>query len=121
MTCLAPAPGPPDLRLVDVLSRADPGLDAVDRRETLLRAPAVLPVRERRITGLRFAGEMTQAQIAARPGVSQMRVSRLLTRSLIKLRDTMRADRAGATSSAGQVGGAGPSGDRSMSGRGPFT
>jgi len=87
-----PVAGTEDLRLIDVLSGADRGLDAVDRRETLRRALAVLPTRERRIIGLRFVGELTQAQIAARIGVSQMQVSRLLTRSLIRLRDALQAD-----------------------------
>jgi RNA polymerase sigma-B factor len=114
-----PAPGAPHLRLVDVLVRADPGLDAVDRRETLRRALAVLPMREQRIIDLRFGGEMTQAQIAAQIGVSQMHISRLLTRSLIKLRDTMQGGGVDATSSAGGVRGAGPSGGRSASGRRP--
>jgi RNA polymerase sigma-B factor len=102
-----PVPGTQDLRLIDVLGRADPGLDAVDRRESLRRALAALPLRERRIIGLRFVGEMTQAQIAERIGVSQMQISRLLTRSLIRLRDAMQADDATAAESA-----AGPSGGR---------
>ena len=70
----------------------DPGIDAVDRRETLRRALAALPVRERRIIGLRFVADLTQGQIAARIGVSQMHVSRLLTSSLTRLRDGMHAD-----------------------------
>ena len=87
-----PVAGTEDLRLIDTLSGADLGLDAVDRRETLRRALARLPDRERRVIGMRFVGEMTQAQIAARIGVSQMHVSRLLTRSLIRLRNAMQAD-----------------------------
>ncbi len=35
---------------------------------------------------LRFFGNMTQSQIAARVGVSQMQVSRLLTKTLANLR-----------------------------------
>jgi RNA polymerase sigma-B factor len=91
-----PVAGTEDLRLIDMLTSVDLGLDAVDRRETLRWALGRLPVRERRAIGLRFVGEMTQSQIAARIGVSQMQVSRLLTRSLIRLRDAMQAD--GATS-----------------------
>jgi RNA polymerase sigma-B factor len=87
-----PVAGTEDLRLIDVLRCADPGLDAVDRREALRRALAVLPPRERRIIGLRFVAEMTQAQIGVRIGVSQMQVSRLLTRSLGRLRDALQAD-----------------------------
>jgi len=113
-----PLAGTEDLRLIDVLSGADPGLDAVDRRETLRWALARLPVRERRVIALRFVGEMTQTQIAARIGVSQMQVSRLLTRSLIRLRDAMQADGATAVHGAGWAGlarpvaGAGSSGGR---------
>ena len=106
-----PVPGTQDLRLTDALSEADPGFDAVDRRETLRRAMAVLPARERRVIGMRFVGEMSQAQIAERIGVSQMQVSRLLTRSLSRLRDAMLADGAAAAPDH-QVIGAGPSGGR---------
>jgi len=55
-----------------------------------------LPVRERRVIGMRFVGEMTQSQIADRIGVSQMHVSRMLTRSLTRLRDAMEAEDNGA-------------------------
>jgi RNA polymerase sigma-B factor len=46
-----------------------------------------LPERERRILYLRFFKDMTQTEIAEAIGISQMHVSRLLTRSLAKLRD----------------------------------
>jgi RNA polymerase sigma-B factor len=49
------------------------GLDALDERE-------------RRIVELRFFDEMTQSQIAAEVGISQMHVSRLLRRALVKMR-----------------------------------
>jgi len=45
-----------------------------------------LPAREREILRMRFVEELTQTQIAARVGVSQMQVSRLLRRSLEELR-----------------------------------
>jgi RNA polymerase sigma-B factor len=41
---------------------------------------------------LRFYEDMTQTQIAARLGISQMHVSRLLARSLAQLRSGMVAD-----------------------------
>ena len=41
---------------------------------------------ERRIVELRFFEEMTQSQIAAEIGISQMHVSRLLRRALVKMR-----------------------------------
>lgn len=43
--------------------------------------------RERRILYLRFVRDMTQSEIAAEEGISQMHVSRLLTRTLARLRD----------------------------------
>jgi hypothetical protein len=41
---------------------------------------------------MRFYADMTQAQIAAEIGVSQMHVSRMLTRTLTQLRDEMLTD-----------------------------
>jgi RNA polymerase sigma-B factor len=50
--------------------------------------PAIrdLPARERRILYLRFFRGLTQTQIAAELGISQMHVSRLLSRTLATLR-----------------------------------
>lgn len=48
--------------------------------------------RERHIVEMRFGQEMTQCQIGAELGVSQMHVSRLLARTLTKLRTGMLAD-----------------------------
>ncbi|MFF7211797.1 RNA polymerase sigma factor SigF [Streptomyces sp. NPDC008238] len=45
-----------------------------------------LPERDRRIIDMRFGQEMTQAQIGRELGVSQMHVSRLLSRILTRLR-----------------------------------
>jgi RNA polymerase sigma-B factor len=81
-----------DLRLIDLLGGPDPGIEAVDRREALRRRLDELPARERRIIGLRYFAEMTQAQIAADVGVSQMQVSRLLTQTLSRLHTGMLAD-----------------------------
>ena len=44
-----------------------------------------LPERERQVLALRFAADLTQAEIAARIGVSQMHVSRLIRRALHRL------------------------------------
>ncbi|GAB1688545.1 SigB/SigF/SigG family RNA polymerase sigma factor [Krasilnikovia sp. M28-CT-15] len=113
-----PVTGAEDLRLIDTLYGTEYGLDAVDRRETLRWALALLPARERHVIGLRFVGDMTQAQIAAQIGVSQMHVSRLLTRSLSRLRHAIQADDADVVHGAGRTGltcqvvGAGPSDGR---------
>jgi RNA polymerase sigma-B factor len=59
----------------------------VENHEALMPLIRELPERERRILGLRFVHNMTQTQIAERIGVSQMHVSRLLARTLERLRD----------------------------------
>jgi RNA polymerase sigma-B factor len=87
-----PASDNEDRRLIDSLGGPDPGIEAVDRRETLRRRLAELPERERRIIALRYFADMTQAQIAAGIGMSQMQVSRLLAQSLTRLRDGLLAD-----------------------------
>jgi RNA polymerase sigma-B factor len=54
-------------------------------------APAIreLPRRERNILYLRFFRGLTQTQIAEELGISQMHVSRLLSRTLEELRRSM--------------------------------
>jgi RNA polymerase sigma-B factor len=81
--------GGPQLRAVDRLGGPDPDLEAVDTRTTLRGLLAGLPVRERRILAMRFEADMTQTQIAAAVGVSQMQVSRLLAKSLAQLREAL--------------------------------
>jgi RNA polymerase sigma-B factor len=78
--------------LVDVVGAADPLLEGVEHREVLRRLIVRLPRRERRILFMRFFGNMTQSQIAAETGISQMHVSRLLERSLRVLREALQAD-----------------------------
>jgi RNA polymerase sigma-B factor len=48
-----------------------------------------LPERERTVLLLRFFESLTQTQIAERVGISQMHVSRLLAKSLARLRDQL--------------------------------
>jgi RNA polymerase sigma-B factor len=48
-----------------------------------------LPARERRIIALRFFGDRTQSEIADELGISQMHVSRLLSRALDSLRNAV--------------------------------
>jgi RNA polymerase sigma-B factor len=64
----------------------DAGVDTVINRRILQPLLAALPVRERRILAMRFLGDLTQAEIAVEIGVSQMHISRLLTRTLTQLR-----------------------------------
>jgi len=75
--------------LGDRLGSEDPAYEQVDTHETLGAAVARLPARERRILQLRFFGNMTQVQIAERLGISQMHVSRLLSRTLRQLREEL--------------------------------
>lgn len=69
------------------LGEADASLDQVEYRESLRPLLESLPERERTILKLRFFGNLTQTQIAAQVGISQMHVSRLLAQTLTRLRD----------------------------------
>ncbi len=64
----------------------DASLDTVEDRELLAPAIAELAPREQLILQLRFGQGLTQSEIAARVGISQMHVSRLLAASLERLR-----------------------------------
>jgi RNA polymerase sigma-B factor len=67
----------------------DASLDTVEDRELLAPAIAKLAPREQLILQLRFAHGLTQSEIAARVGISQMHVSRLLAASLERLRKSV--------------------------------
>ncbi|MEH0981460.1 SigB/SigF/SigG family RNA polymerase sigma factor [Micromonospora sp. CPCC 205556] len=84
-----PRPGADDLERHALVGAADPAYAAVDDHLTLQLLLAALPARERRILTMRFYGDLTQAEIATRVGLSQMHVSRLLKRSLAQLRAGM--------------------------------
>jgi RNA polymerase sigma-B factor len=72
--------------LAERLGYEDVALEGVEYRESLKPLLARLPARERRIIMLRFFANMTQSQIGEDIGISQMHVSRLLTRTLAQLR-----------------------------------
>jgi RNA polymerase sigma-B factor len=76
------------------LGEDDTGLQEVEQRMLLSPLIASLPKREQMIIHLRFFRGMTQSEIAARLGISQMHVSRLLARSLAQLRDRAGAEAA---------------------------
>ena len=78
--------------IADSLGEDDVALDQVEYRESLRPLIASLPARERRILVLRFFHGMTQSQIAAEVGISQMHVSRLLAKSLAVLREGLTED-----------------------------
>ena len=80
--------------LTDFLGDDDPRFEAVVNREVLKPLLARLGERDKRILMMRFFRGMTQSEIAARLGISQMHVSRLLARSLAQLRDRAGAEAA---------------------------
>jgi RNA polymerase sigma-B factor len=71
----------------DSLGAVDDALEGVVYRESLKPLLDKLPPREKNILMLRFFVNMTQSQIAADLGISQMHVSRLLARTLAQLRE----------------------------------
>ncbi|MEU6002696.1 SigB/SigF/SigG family RNA polymerase sigma factor [Streptomyces sp. NPDC047197] len=72
--------------LADVMGEADPAIDVFEDLHALAPLLADLDERERRIIEMRFGQEMTQAEIGAALGISQMHVSRLLSATLASLR-----------------------------------
>jgi RNA polymerase sigma-B factor len=85
----ARAPGESDdgLTVADRLGAPDAALADAERRAALAPMLASLPERQRLIVYLRFYEGLTQSEIGARLGISQMHVSRLLARSLDQLRE----------------------------------
>ncbi|MER6210133.1 RNA polymerase sigma factor SigF [Streptomyces sp. NPDC001642] len=75
--------------LADFIGLDDNALELVEDFNALAPLIAELDDRERRIIHMRFVDELTQAQIGEHLGVSQMHVSRLLNRTLSKLRAGM--------------------------------
>ncbi|MEU6394584.1 SigB/SigF/SigG family RNA polymerase sigma factor [Streptomyces sp. NPDC046939] len=73
--------------LADTLGEADAGYDLVADREAAKEGLRDLPERERTILYLRFFEDMTQARIAEVVGISQMHVSRLISRSCATVRE----------------------------------
>jgi RNA polymerase sigma-B factor len=86
MYATVPLPSTPEDSELSHLGFVDHGLELVENRATLRPLLARLPSRERTILALRFVRGMSQSQIAAEVGISQMHVSRLLARSLSVLR-----------------------------------
>ncbi|MVO90875.1 SigB/SigF/SigG family RNA polymerase sigma factor [Streptomyces sp. p1417] len=72
--------------LADTLGAPDPGYDLVIDRQTAREGLRHLPEREQTILYLRFFRGMTQSGIAEQLGLSQMHVSRLITKSCSQVR-----------------------------------
>nr|WP_246278633.1 SigB/SigF/SigG family RNA polymerase sigma factor [Phytohabitans rumicis] len=85
----APLSTDSDTELGDTMGGPDPEFELAELRIALGPALASLDAREQKILLLRFYGNLTQSQIADQIGVSQMHVSRLLTKALAKLRGRM--------------------------------
>jgi RNA polymerase sigma-B factor len=79
------------LAVADTVGGQDPALSKVEDLMTLRVLVRALPPRDRRILALRFFRGWTQAQIAGDIGVTQMQVSRLITKMLTRLRAGMTA------------------------------
>ncbi|MES4892120.1 SigB/SigF/SigG family RNA polymerase sigma factor [Streptomyces sp. NPDC096012] len=73
--------------LADTLGATDSSYDVVVDREAAKEGLRRLPERERTILYMRFFEDMTQSRIADQLGISQMHVSRLISRSCARVRD----------------------------------
>jgi len=80
------------INLGDSLGAEDERYELIDDTLAVADAVSSLPPGERLILHLRFAKEMTQSEIAARLGISQMQVSRILRRLLAQLRERAGAE-----------------------------
>ncbi|MGW1911862.1 SigB/SigF/SigG family RNA polymerase sigma factor [Streptomyces sp. NPDC002076] len=86
--------------LADTLGATDTSYDVVVDREAAKEGLRRLPERERAILYMRFFEDMTQSRIADRLGISQMHVSRLISRSCARVRDEAMGRRACGTDPA---------------------
>lgn len=75
--------------LSEVMGSLDKDIEAIADRDALHRAWTGLPERMRTMLNLRFVEEMSQSQIGDKLGISQMHVSRQLSRGLALLRGLM--------------------------------
>ncbi|MDQ3670480.1 MAG: sigma-70 family RNA polymerase sigma factor, partial [Actinomycetota bacterium] len=87
-----------DLDPLESLGEIEHEYEVSEDRAVLAPGLRVLDERERRILQLRFFDGLTQSQIAQQIGISQMHVSRLIRRSLEKIRNEVAADNGGPAS-----------------------
>jgi RNA polymerase sigma-B factor len=81
-----------DLDPLESLGEIEKEYEVSEDRAVLAPGWKVLDERERRILELRFFEGLTQSQIAQQVGISQMHVSRLIRRSLEKIREEIAVD-----------------------------
>jgi RNA polymerase sigma-B factor len=93
----APRPGADDEGMTygEAMGDEDERYELVELDATVITALKHIPARERAMLHMRFVKDMTQTEIAAQMGLSQMQISRLLRRSLEQLRALTRDDVAG--------------------------
>jgi RNA polymerase sigma-B factor len=72
--------------LGDAMGTDELGFELAEDRATIERLMAAVAPREREVLRLRFAEDLTQAEIGERIGVSQMQVSRLIRQAVARLR-----------------------------------
>jgi RNA polymerase sigma-B factor len=78
--------GEGELDPMETIGSEDLGFERTEQRASLEPALEMLPEREREILRMRFEDGLTQTQIAEQVGVSQMHVSRLIRKSLARMR-----------------------------------
>lgn len=88
----APVAGDGVAEFGDLIGDLDGDLESVTDKLTVMELLLRVPARERRMLAMRFYGNRTQAEIATELGISQMHVSRLLSRALSWLREAMLSD-----------------------------
>jgi RNA polymerase sigma-B factor len=81
-----------DLDPLESLGALEPEYEVSEDRAVLAPGLRVLDERERKILQLRFYDGLTQSQIAQQVGISQMHVSRLIRRSLERMRAEIATD-----------------------------
>jgi RNA polymerase sigma-B factor len=74
---------------LETIGTAEDSYELADDRMTINSVLRRLPVQDRRVLHMRFVEDRTQSEIASRIGVSQMQVSRILRRTLGRLRITL--------------------------------
>jgi RNA polymerase sigma-B factor len=84
--------GEDDLDPMESIGTEEPQFEVSEDRAVLAPGFRVLDDRERKILQLRFFDGLTQSQIAQQVGISQMHVSRLIRRSLEKIRQEIASD-----------------------------
>lgn len=93
MSLDAPADDEAADALADHIGIDDLDLERIEALVALKPLIAALSERDRKILALRFIHDLTQAEIGAELGISQMHVSRLLARTLARLRSRLTSQR----------------------------